>query len=237
VATKSTHGSYAGYNAQIAVDQKHGLIGSCDVVSSAVDQGQLSHQVRNAELVLEKPCKTVVADAGYSDLEDVERIDKAVDVIVPIQRQTENQGGFMYDKESNTYTCPEGRVLTQYTIDFERNRTRYRMNDPIVCQDCGRFGTCTKSIYGRTIGRSFFEETSQRLIEKYARPDTQAIYKQRAQKVELPFGHMRRTLGIRSFLLRGLMGAKAEMSLFSSAFNIRRMITLLGGVENFVSVV
>lgn len=237
VATKSTHGSYAGYNAQIAVDQKHGLIGSCDVVSSAVDRGQLSQQVRNAELVLEKPCKTAIADAGYSDLKDVQRIDTSIDVIIPIQRQTEKQDGFVYNKESNTYTCPEGQILTQYTVDSERNRTRYKMNGPKLCRNCARFGTCTKSTQGRNIGRSFFEEISQRQIENYARPDKQAIYRQRAEKVELPFGHMRRTLGIRSFLLRGLMGAKAEMSLFSSAFNIRRMITLLGGVGNFISVV
>jgi transposase len=235
VATKSTHGSYAGYNAQIAVDQKHGLIGSCDVVSSAVDQGQLSHQVKNAEIVLEKPCKTAVADAGYSDLEDVERIDKSVDVIVPIQRQTENREGFIYDKENNTYTCPEGQTLTQCAVDSEKKRTRYKVNDPVICRKCVRFGTCTKSIHGRNIGRSFFEESSQRLIENYARPEKQAIYKQRAEKVELPFGHMRQTLGIRSFLLRGLSGAKAEMSLFSSAFNIRRTITLLGGVQSFIA--
>ena len=235
VSTKSTHGSYAGYNAQIAVDRKHGLIGSCDVVRSAVDQGQLSQQIANAETVLEKPCTTAVADGGYSDLADIEGIDKAIDVVVPIQRQTENQEGFIYNKENTTYTCPEGQTLTQYTVDAEKKRTRYKISDPVICQNCVRFGTCTKSKDGRRIGRSFFEESAQRLMKNYSLPEKQAIYKQRAEKVELPFGHMRRTLGIRSFLLRGLSGVKAEMSLFVSAFNIRRMITLLGGVEGFIA--
>jgi hypothetical protein len=67
----------------------------------------------------------------------------------------------------------------------------------------------------RTSINTSFEEISQRLIENYTRPEKKAIYKQRAEKVELPFGHMRRTLAIRSFLLRGLSGVKAEMSLFS----------------------
>jgi transposase len=235
VSTKSIHGSYAGYNAQIAVDQKHGLIGASDVVRSTVDQGQLSQQVNNAEETMEKQCVMAVADGGYSDLEDIEEIDKATDVLVPIQRQTEKQEGFIYNKENNTYTCPEGHTLIQYIVESERKRTRYKLNDPVICRMCARFGICTKSIRGRNISRSFFEESAQRLIENYARPEKQAIYKQRAEKVELPFGHMRRTLGIRSFLLRGLIGVKAEMSLFSSAFNIRRMITLLGGVENFIA--
>ena len=95
--------------------------------------------------------------------------------------------------------------------------------------------TFTKSAQGRVIGRSFFEDTSQRLQASLNTPELRIIYKKRGQKVELPFGHLRRTLGIRSFLLRGLAGAKAELSLWGSAFNIRRMITLFGGVQSFIA--
>lgn len=235
VSTKSIHGSYAGYNAQIAVDEKHGLIASCDVVSSSVDQGLLSGQVSHATETLGKSCAVAVADGGYSDLEDISKIDLPVTVLVPVQRQTDDQ--FIYDKESNTYRCPEGHVLSQYTTDNDKMRTRYRMANGSICQECSRFGSCTKSPQGRVIGRSFFEETSQLLQVALNIAELQNIYKKRGQKVELPFGHLRRTLGIRSFLLRGIAGAKAEMSLFGSAFNIRRMITLLGGVPSFIAAV
>ena len=59
---------------------------------------------------------------------------------------------------------------------------------------------------------------------------SQAIYKLRQQKAELPFGHIKRNLGVDAFLLRGLDGAKAEASLLASCFNIRRMITLIGAL-------
>jgi transposase len=235
VSTKSIHGSYAGYNAQIAVDEKNGLIASCDVVNSSVDQGLLSSQVNHATETLGKPCGVAVADGGYSDLEDIAGIDPQVTVLVPVQRQTDDQ--FVYDKESNTYRCPEGHVLVQYTTDNEKKRTRYRITDPTICQACSKFGSCTKSSYGRIVGRSFYEETSQRLRENLNTVELQDIYKKRGQKVELPFGHLRRTLGVRSFLLRGLAGVNAEMSLFGSAFNIRRMVTLLGGVQSFIAAV
>ena len=77
------------------------------------------------------------------------------------------------------------------------------------------------------------EETRLKLESHYLVPESQAIYKLRKQKVELPFGHIKRNLGVSAFLLRGLVGVKAEMSIFSTCFNIRRMITLLG-VDEFI---
>ncbi len=56
----------------------------------------------------------------------------------------------------------------------------------------------------------------------------QAVYGWRKEKVEHPFGHLKRNLGVQSFLLRGIDGVRAEMSLLATCFNIRRLITLLG---------
>jgi len=53
------------------------------------------------------------------------------------------------------------------------------------------------------------------------------------QKAELPFGHIKRNLNVNAFLLRGLEGVKAEMSLLASCFDVSRMITILG-VEGLV---
>jgi hypothetical protein len=58
--------------------------------------------------------------------------------------------------------------------------------------------------------------------------DSQEIYKLRKQKVELPFGHIKRNLKVDSFLLRGLGGVRGEMGLLASCFNIAWMITIMG---------
>ena len=73
----------------------------------------------------------------------------------------------------------------------------------------------------------------EKLEARYEEPESQEIYKLRMQKVELPFGHIKRNLKVNAFLLRGLDGVKAEMSLLASCFNISRMITILG-VEGLV---
>ncbi len=50
---------------------------------------------------------------------------------------------------------------------------------------------------------------------------------------EHPFGHFKRNLGAGYFLLRGLDGVRAEMSLLANCFNVSRLITLLG-VEGLI---
>ena len=47
-------------------------------------------------------------------------------------------------------------------------------------------------------------------------------------RAEHPFGHIKRNLGAGHFLMRGLEGVRAEWSLLATAFNLTRMISLLG---------
>lgn len=54
------------------------------------------------------------------------------------------------------------------------------------------------------------------------------IFQKRKEKAEHPFGHIKRNLGVQSFLLRGLKGVKAEAGLLATVFNLTRMITILG---------
>ncbi len=71
------------------------------------------------------------------------------------------------------------------------------------------------------------EELVQKLEAQYEQPDSQKIYELRKQKVELPFGHIKRNLKVDSFLLRGLDSVRAETSLLFSCFNIARMIRIM----------
>jgi hypothetical protein len=78
------------------------------------------------------------------------------------------------------------------------------------------------------VTRLLKEELRQKLERQYEQPESQQINKLRKQKVELPFGHMKYNLKVGGFLLCGLDGAKAEMSILSSCFNMARMISLIG---------
>ena len=83
------------------------------------------------------------------------------------------------------------------------------------------------------IARVRDEELKEKFEALYQQPDSQKIYNLRKEKVELPFGHIKRNLKFDAFLLRGKEGAKSEISLAATCFNMARMITLLG-VEGLI---
>ena len=72
------------------------------------------------------------------------------------------------------------------------------------------------------------EDLKLKLEHQYNQESSQAIYKLRKEKVEHPFGHIKRNLGVTAFLLRALEGVQAEMSLLASCFDITRMINIVG---------
>ena len=233
----SIHGIGAGYNAQIVVDDKNGLIVSGDAVNMNNDLGQFSEQIDKAQLELGKKCQIAVADSGYAWTDDLEEIDRqGIQVIVPTQRIASGKKAgefakqnFRYDSEKDCYTCPMGETLKYAWLDRKSNTRIYRLEKEGVCLSCAAFGKCTRAKSGRKIMRLVHEEVRDRLEQEYSLLWNQAIYKRRQEKVELVFGHLKRNLGVQSFLLRGLEGAKAEISVLSICFNVRRMLSLLGG--------
>jgi transposase len=219
----------AAYNCQIVVDDKHGLIVQNDVSSDNNDARQLGPQLEGAHEILGKPCQTACADAGYTSPEHLKKmLDQGVDVIVPIVRHSDFRDHFAYDAQTDSYQCPEGHRLT-YIGDHKQAQSRmYRISDPSLCIRCPRFGTCTTSTQGRRVERPYSEPIRERLEARYRQKDAQAIARRRKTRVEHPFGHLKHNLGIRSFLLRGLSGVRAEAALAATCFNMTRIIKLMG---------
>ena len=113
----SQKGTHSGYNAQIVVDRKHGLIVSADATNANTDSGQLAEQITRANQTLQHKCSTACADAGYANNPVLEEIAKQdIKVIVPSKSQSSKKSepfskkNFVYDKEKDSYTCPEGIV-------------------------------------------------------------------------------------------------------------------------------
>jgi len=236
VNVKSRQGTHAGYNAQIVTDEKHGLIVNSDVVNENNDRNQFANQIEQANEILGKKCEHSCADSGYANTDELKKVDEEnINVIVPSQEQESgkesepfNKKQFKYDSKNDCYICPRGHRLLYMTFDKKKNHKRYQISDKSLCLLCNHFGICTKSKHGRGIRRLLNEDVKERLEANYKKPESQAIFKLRKQKVELPFGHIKRNLGVNSFLLRGLDSVRAEMSILSSCFNIARMITIFG---------
>jgi len=238
---KGRQGSHAGYNCQIVTDQSHGLIVSTDVTASNNDLNQLNSQIQKADEILEKASENICADAGYSSVDDIKPlIDQGKTVIVPNNQQAKRETkqapfdkqAFRYDPQRDTYECPMGEQMRRAYQRKDSSRIDYRMQNPKACIACEHYGVCTNAKHGgRRISRLVNETTKEDLEKIYESERGQEIYEQRKMQVEHPFGHLKRNLGAGAFLLRGLSGVKAELSVLGTCFNIARMITIMGGVR------
>lgn len=235
MAMRSVQGKHAAFNVQSTVDEQNGLIVNTDVVNENNDIHQFAKQIDQANEVLGEKCETACADAGYSCVDELEKIDdQDINVVVPSQKQalkdkTEkpfDKSKFKYDSENDSYVCPQGKVLKFSHVSNEKQTKVYRGGS--VCKGCPDFGQCTKSDRGRGISRLLKADLQEKFEAQYAQSKSQKIYTLRKQKVELPFGHIKRNLKVDSFLLRGLDSVKSETSIMASCFNIARMIGILG---------
>lgn len=235
----SIEGSHAGYNAQVVTDEKHGLIVNSDVTGDNNDLKQFARQVEQANEIIEKKCKVACADAGYSNHEELKEIDdQNIKVIVPNKKQASHKeissfdkDNFVYDKVKDEYICPEGQVLEYRGKNKWQKAKRYIIRDKKICRRCKQFGVCTSSKRGRHITQYLDKDFREKIKNQYETEESKKIYSLRQQKAELPFGHIKHNLGIKSFLLRGKKGVNAEMALMAVCFNLTRMTNILGITE------
>lgn len=233
---RSIQGKHASYNVQSVVDDRNGLIVHAEAVNDATDLNQFARQIEKAHEVLQKPCETACADAGYADTEELEKIDgQGIEVIVPSQRQALHEGDkpfsknhFSYDKEKDCYWCPVGQQLSYIGTDHGSGKRHYRITERKLCHRCEHYGQCTSAKLGRKVIRLAREEIKEKLEAKYEEEASQEIYAKRKARVEHPFGHIKRNLKTDAFLMRGREGVGAETSLLATCFNLARMISILG---------
>ena len=232
----SKDGKHASYNVQSVVDDENGLIVHAEAVNDVNDCNQFARQIEQAHDVLEKPCQTACADAGYADTNELEKIDaQEIKVIVPSQRQALHRGAkpfskqeFTYDKEHDCYYCPEGHRLNFASIYKKTGNKYYQIIDKRLCHSCKHWGICTTGKSGRRLVRLQNEAVKEKLEAQYEKPDSQEIYAKRKTRVEHPFGHIKRNLKTVAFLLRGRGGVQAETSLLATCFNLARMMSIMG---------
>ena len=135
---------------------------------------------------------------------------------------------FQFDAARDCYICPVGNLLTYRSINRQTGHRNYTITDAKLCRTCAHFSVCTKNWVGRNISRAPLEEIRKTIQDRYVSAAGQAIYARRQSKVEPPFGHIKRNLGVQAFLLRRFAGVRAETAILATCFNITRMMTLVG---------
>jgi transposase len=230
---KTGHGpSLVAYNVQTAVDAKHKIVVHHEVTNELADNRSLLPMATAAQEALGAETLSVVADAGYSNGEQLKGCEQAgITPYVPVQRALNNQGegryferaAFAYDASADTYRCPAGELLRRKTINREARLVLYTS---AACGGCALKGHCTGAKQ-RSVSRHFEEEVLERTRQRLERyPAAMAL---RRESAEHPFANLKYgILGNARLLLRGMTGARGEMALAVLAYNFRRALNLLG---------
>jgi len=231
MATSTSRG-LVGYNVQSAVDVKHHLIVAHEVTNSSSDRRQLSNMAKQAKDAMETSDLNVIADRGYFSGDEILACKQAgitPYVSKPTTSEAKAEGrfdkaDFIYDPQADEYRCPAGSRLTWRFARVEGNHliNRYWSSD---CPHCPIKERCTPS-QQRRVTRWEHEaslEAMQRRLDQM--PEAMKI---RRQTVEHPFGTIKFWMGARHFLTRTLERVSTEMSLHVLAYNMKRVMQIMG---------
>ena len=221
-----------GYNVQTAVDAKHHLIVAHEVTNTGTDRDQLTSMAIQARDAMGVEELTAIADRGYFKSEEILASHEAGITVFVARTETSNataegrfgKADFIYDAERDEYRCPAGQQLTWRfsTIEHGMKLHCYWSSN---CKSCAMKAQCTPST-NRRVKRWEHEHILEAMQTRL--DHSPEIMRIRRQTVEHPFGTIKSWMGSAHFLTKTLDRVSTEMSLHVLAYNLKRVMKLLG---------
>ena len=173
-----------------------------------------------------------VADRGYYKGEEILAYEVAgITTVLPKPKTSNNQAkgffgrdDFRFLPEANEYVCPAGERLIWRFRNVEKGKTLdcYWSS---ACPSCATKSQCTSGKH-RRIRRWEHECLLDTVQERLDRsPESMRL---RRQTAEHPFGTLKAWMGYTHFLAKTLPNVRTEMSLHVLAYNLKRVMAILG---------
>ena len=130
---------------------------------------------------------------------------------------------FLYDKLSDSYTCPAGQTLSTNGNQYEKFSSKskhkekhYKTNE---CQKCPFVKQCTRNKNGRILERSEYADLIH--ANKLRMDSNKKLYLRRQAIVEHPYGIIKRQWGF-SYIMtkKSMKRASADVGLIFVAYNL-----------------
>jgi len=228
------------YNIQAAVDSKHNLVVATHTINRN-DRNALSAIAIEVQENLGIETFTALVDKGYHNGREIQQcMDANISTIVanPTIVNSNEKGTtkeylvteFVYDKSSDTYTCPQGETLsttgTWHNKTREKSPYKFKKYRTAKCKECPVRNLCTaRKDGGREIERSEFAEAVELNNKRYK--ENYSLYRKRQEINEHIFGTIKRQWGYNHTNLRGLEKVGGEHSLIMLVYNIKRVLNIL----------
>jgi len=228
------------YNVQTTVDSKNNLPIDYKVTNEN-DSKAMGNMVQRAKSILRTNDFTVLYDKGFhtgSELKTAQELGIETIVAIPAVPSTSqapnhdyNYEHFIYNKEADTYICPQGQVLRTNGSWYKQLSSSGSISwvkhyKTKACRKCPARSQCTKSQKERLIQRSEYADYYERNRKNFE--EKEHLYKRRQTIVEHPYGTLKRQWGF-SYILtkKGMDRASSDVGLMLVAYNFRRIVNIL----------
>ena len=238
-------GPAPAYNVQVTADGAHGLIADIEVVNDPQDGQQLAPAMDRLKDRRGFYPQQALADGAYTNLASVmDMHERAIDYYSTWTGRTAGATGraaqrhedyrreqFEFDETSNELICPQGRRLPYRYVTGSKGRETYVYSAAATdCEACPARQMCCPKLNlkngGRSVSFTIHDPAIEAFDEKMQRPESLAIYKQRAPLAEFPNAWIKTKLKLRRFATRGLAKVSCEALWAALTFNLQRMFKL-----------
>ena len=216
------------------VDGRHAIITDtfatpASIHDSVVYLGRLDRQRQRFDFDVQ----AVGLDAGYATAGIAKGLtDRDILGVTGYRNPTPPKPGMMrktryvYERQADSYRCPNGQLLTYATTD--RNGYRHYKSDPAICRTCPLLASCTSNANAvRTITRHVWQDEREEVDQRRLTPWGKAIYKRRKETVERSFADAKQLFGHRYARFRTLVRVRCQCLLAAAAQNIKKIALIL----------
>jgi transposase len=232
MATSGRGTGVVGYNVQTAVDTKYHIIVTHEVTNVGHDRSALKNVATSAKKAIGTDALEVVADRGYYSGSEILKCEEMqITTYIPkvqtsgnIKKGLFSKRDFNWIAEDQEFECPAGeRLIWRFSIE-EAGKTinKYWSSN---CPSCSLKKQCTTGKY-RRVSRWEHEDVLDRVQDRLDRdPQRMRI---RRETAEHPFGTIKSWMGSTHFQMKTLKHVSTEMSLHVLAYNLKRVMSILG---------
>lgn len=230
---KSYGHTFLGYNAQMVVDAKHGIVVAEAVVNEQNDVKQLVPMLDQVQQRMGRVAVETLGDGGYNSAEQIALAEQRnYDVLLsPSPSDPERHADdpyhpskFSYDPEHNQVICPTGEILVFKGPLQRKGKPLVHVYRTSACRRCPVRDLCAKKSKYKQIELSPHHRSVVRQREKRNQPFAREALNMRMHIAETVFALTKVVQGFRRATVRGIKGVNTQWAMICTANNLNKII-------------
>jgi len=222
------------YTTHYSTDSKANII--TDVLtehSDKSDEENLETIVKRSEDRLKAnglSIENLAADKNYCSGKNLRTLEsKGIEPFIPTQKHPNTTGlldrkEFEYDKKSDSYVCPHGKIL-EYKYTSKKEAKVYSAKKT-ECQNCPIKEKCTSGKSARVVQHSIYYDEYERLAERLGTKKGKMMKRLRQINTEPLFAEAKSNHGLSKFMTRGIEKANKNSIMIASVQNLKRVMKI-----------